>query len=187
MLRLVYVIALALLISCGQRKDTPVVAVTLDSATQSSEAPAYNEEDYEKSLRIESYVTDQALSTADSVLEIKYPCAVVINPTDEQIERMIQENGEEDFATIADDYSYYQSMASQTLDSVGVKQVMLTGRFLKLSGSAGTWLLDMRKEGMPEWNLIFFNPSKKPEIATAIDVSTSDVVKFFDVQQPDRR
>jgi hypothetical protein len=36
-------------------------------------------------------------------------------------------------------------------------------RFIRIVGKANTWDLDIRKENLPAWNLIFFKTTKEPK------------------------
>jgi hypothetical protein len=162
-------------ISCSkptERTDTQadsLAAVAADTDT--------TEIDYEASLKLESYLTKTIGSEAET---IDYTCAILIYPTEEQIEAMKKEVGEDDFYTIADDSQFYLGMAIEKIDSVGIKTATAGGQWLRLKGQAQTWDLDIRKKNLPEWNVIFFNTTKEPKIISAIDLTTTEVRTYFD-------
>ncbi len=134
---------------------------------------------YEEFLKIEAYQVDEDQIPSNDLMTIDSACALIVNPTAEQLERMEEESGEEDFATIVDDYSYYQSTAVMTLDSLGIKTRNADKRYVKFVAPGGGWTIDLRKEGAPEWNLIFFMPGRTPAIMTAIDVTRDSVNAWF--------
>lgn len=164
-------------ISCSkpsEKTDTPadsLAAVATDTIS--------SEIDYEASLKLESYLTKNIASEPET---IDYTCAILIYPTDEQMEEMKKEVGEDDFYTIADDSQFYLGMAIEKIDSVGIKKTTATGQVLRLKGQTKTWDLDIRKKNLPEWNVIFFNTAKEPKIISAIDLTTEEVKSYFDVR-----
>lgn len=90
---------------------------------------------------------------------------------------------EDDFYAAADDNIWYQGIALEMIGSAGIKSITTKGRFLKLIGENKTWNLDIRKKNLPAWNLIFFNRNKEPEIISTIDLTTKQIVDYFDVAQ----
>ncbi len=165
------------LLSCGKTKENATAGDTLKtSKPDSAKADAF---DYEAQFKLENYlVSDQA--DTSKVQTINFDCAVVIYPTDEQIEEMKKSGSEDDFATIADDASFYQAQASQTIDSVGIKTVVANKQFLKFTGSEKTWTLDIRKKNLPAWNLILFNKNKSPQVSPTISLTSEMVRTYFD-------
>lgn len=156
---------------CGTKQESQVESV-VENANGEKETDV---------LQLNNYVVNESMDSS-LVQTIDFTCVVVVIPTDEQVEKMITENGEENFATIADDYSFYQTEALQKIDSAGIPSRFASRRYIKLVAGDNTWLLDVRKEKMPAWNLIFFEKSKEPMIVPAMTV-TADVVKNYFVKE----
>ncbi len=54
---------------------------------------------------------------------INYSCAVLIRPNSRKIEKLKNENTEDDYNTIVDDNEYYMATSAEYLDSVKVKRI----------------------------------------------------------------
>lgn len=139
--------------------------------------------DYETLFKLETYLTDSTIVN-DSIQVIDYDCAVLIYPTSAQIDEMIKANGEDDFFIMADDTEWYQGIAIGMIDSVNVKTTSAMLPFLRLKGKDNTWTLDIRKKGLPEWNIVFFKTTKEPRIISAIDLTVEQVKAYFEVDKP---
>ena len=79
---------------------------------------------------------------------IDFDCAIFY-PSDIQIEEIKKTLGEEAFYLVADDNNWYQGMAIETIDSVGIDKITARGQYLTLNGENKTWTLDIRKDNMP--------------------------------------
>jgi hypothetical protein len=135
---------------------------------------------FESFLRLENYLSAAKIPESDLQV-IDSSCAIFVNPNGRQITEMREAYGEEGLASLTDDNGYFQSNARRILDSVSVKIMDADKRFIKLKGQDGrSWILDLRKEGAPEWNLIIFNTRREPEIVPAIDLTWNRVVGYFD-------
>jgi len=180
---LIFIITAFALLSCSKTTDknssTTSDTLKLTAKDSVSNATAI---DYDSYLKVESYVVPDQTDTFTCYM-IDHDCAVIVNPTDKQIDEMIKVDGEDNFATIADDFSYYQSMAIQMIDSVGVKTESFEKQYVKFIGEKKSWTLDVRKENMPAWNVIFFRRDKDPEIISAIDLTTNHVRDYFEIKK----
>jgi hypothetical protein len=180
---LIFTITAFALLSCSKTTDKNSNAASdslkLTIKDSVSNATAI---DYDSYLKVESYVVPDQTDTSTCYV-IDHDCAVIVNPTDKQIDEMIKLNGEDDFATIADDFSYYQSMAMQMIDSVGIKSESFEKQYVKFIGEKKSWTLDVRKQNMPAWNIIFFKKNKDPEIISAIDLTSNHVRDYFEVKK----
>lgn len=138
---------------------------------------------FESFLRLENYLTAAKITSPELQL-IDSTCAIFVNPTEEQFIEMKKNYGEDGLATLTDDNGYFQSSARHILDSASIKITEVEKRFIRLVGENNkTWLLDIRKEGAPAWNLIIFNTRKEPEIIPAIDLTHNKIVQYFDVKR----
>lgn len=143
--------------------------------------------EYEDYQKLESYLSRNKIKN-DIFETIDFDCAILIYPTDRQIENMKQEYGEDDFYTIADDNEYYQGQAIEyVIDSLGIKKVTASKQFLRLKGITKTWDLDIRKKNLPAWNIIFFKTTKSPEIISAIDLTVEQTKKYFEIEKPPKK
>lgn len=165
--------------SCGV-KNVETMSSSVDSVSpDSTVATGFDENNYESFLNLDNYIASALPNPAD-VQIIDSSAVIIINPTEEQIKEM-EEKYDEDFYTIADDNSFYQAEAMMRLDSVGIKTVNAEKRYLKLKGKNSEWVLDIRKEGAPEWNMILFTAEKSPEIVSSIDVTREKIREFFNL------
>jgi hypothetical protein len=156
-------------------KPEHVEASTQDSI-KAPIASAFDQNNSDSYLNLNNYaVTDADTSNIES---INFNCALIVNPTPEQVENLVTTYGD-DFSTMADDYTFYQSEAIVKFDSAKVKVVNAEKRFVRLIGSSRTWVLDLRKDGAPEWNIILFNIEKEPQVSSAIDVTYEKVGQYF--------
>lgn len=153
----------------AQAPDTASVAV--DSASTASET-------LDEPFKLETYVF-QGKVNGNDVQTISEASVLVVNPTDEQIEEMKRQYGEEDFFTIADDASFYQANAITLIDSMNIKKVTAEKPFALLVGENSPVTLNLRRKGAPGWMIILFNPKKTPEIVPAIDVNKEMLNDYF--------
>ncbi|WP_422359348.1 hypothetical protein [Reichenbachiella sp.] len=112
---------------------------------------------------------------------IEESCAIFINPTSNQILMLKKEYGESDFYTIADDTNWYNYKASEKLEKLNIKILNLESGILKFAGQSETWTLDLSQPGAPEWNFLLFNIKKAPLISSTVDVTDSELKKYFDI------
>ena len=89
------------------------------------------------------------------------------------------EMGENDFYTVADDNDWYHGTAIGLIDSLNVRKITASKRYIMLKGSHKTWTLDVRKENSPSWNLIFFNTTKDPKVVSTVDLTIDQVKEYF--------
>ena len=161
-----------------QHDPIPSDTLTLDSLKAEN---AFNKNDSQTYFILANYLADPEIEpTPVDVQQIDSTCAVLVYPTDEQIKAMQQEKGD-DFMQIADTYSFYQGSAIEMLDSIDVGTISAEKRYLNFKGKKSrAWSLDIRKDGAPLWNLIFFNVGKEPEIISVTDLSREKIIEYFD-------
>lgn len=138
---------------------------------------------YEESWRIENYIVDKEIALSDSlkvVLNLEGNCALFKSPNKEEIEILKEEDGEEDFYTIADDNLFYVSEARQFLDSVELEQVNLfESRFVRfVTLNSDTIYVDLRGKYSMPWNLLFFSPKKGVVLVDITDIE-NEYKKFY--------
>jgi hypothetical protein len=173
------IFVLLLCCSCGVKTvdtDSSLVAIPENGDTTQI---GFDENNYESFLNLENYSTSEQ-PVAAAIRLIDSTSVIVINPNEAQLKEMEEKYGE-DFYTIADDASFYLAEAMMRVDSVGVKKIRISPEhnYVHLKGTTRNWLLSIRKEGAPEWNVVFFDVNKEPEIVSAIDVTTAKIKEFF--------
>ena len=138
--------------------------------------------DYESLFKLDSYLVTNIVDTS-RIQTIDFDCAILVYPTDEQIEEIKKEEGADNFYTIADDNNWYQGLAIEMVDSVGINKEGASRQFIQLIGQDKTWTLNLRKKGLPTWNMIFFKRNKEPLIIQTISLTTEKVRDYFEVKK----
>ncbi|RAV99423.1 hypothetical protein [Pseudochryseolinea flava] len=179
MKKILVVVLVTLTFACNREKakdaNVDTMAVERDAAVVKS---IPNDSTYERFRDFRNYLVTGNVAVED-IQEVNSVCAVVVSPTDEQIKSMIEENGEEDFSTIADDASFYQSEGTLTLDSFGIKTIEAEKRYIRFVGESETWVLDIRQKGAPEWSIIFFDPKKAPQVNSWVDITFDELIAYY--------
>ena len=128
--------------------------------------------------KLESYIEKNKIDNS-KLQNISFDCAILVYPTGRQTSEMKKENGEETFYISADDNSYYLGKAIELLDSLNVKTVTAEKTYIKLIGDKNSWTLNLRKKGLPAWNLVFFSQGKEPEIISTVDINADQICDYF--------
>lgn len=160
----------------------PGDSVGLDSLNS---VRAFDKTDSSTYYELQNYFKDQAIAIEPAEIQmVDSTCAILIYPTEEQLAQLRAENGDA-FQTIASDNIYYHGMAIQMLDSINVETVTANARYINFEGGSPSqsWTLDIRKEGAPPWNLIFFHKTKEPEIVPFVDLSRQKIIEYFQIQK----
>ncbi len=137
-----------------------------------------NQTDLGKIYKLDSYIEKNKIDNS-KLQTINFDCAILVYPTDTQIGEMKKEYGEEDFYTSADDNNYYQGSAIGLLDSLKIKTITAEKSYIKLVGEKSSWTLNLRKKGLPAWNLIIFKKDKEPQIISTVDISSGQICEYF--------
>ena len=167
------------LVDCSQTTDKTGVDTLLTTHLDSVELAEFH---YESLYELGSYVVLEAVDTAE-LQTINFDCAFLVYPTEEQIEQIKKDEGEENFYTIADDYNWYQSLAIEVLDSAGIRQEDATRRYVTFKGDQKSWTLDLRKANLPAWNMVLFKTNKEPIVVPAIDLTKESVREYFETAE----
>ena len=173
-----WALLLTLLFACNSKSTTSDTIKDAKADLPTVQTPEEAAQEFDRWYKIQNYII-QGNIPDDSIQVVDAVGVIVINPTDEQIDKMIREYGEDDFYTVADDNSFYQASAMAQLDSFAVHTVLAEKRYLKLAGNGKTWLIDVRPEGAPEWNMIFFDKKQEPKVMSAIDVTPEELASYF--------
>jgi hypothetical protein len=172
-----------LAVACKKDKQAELAIDSLSSSKtgDSIQAPRESDSLYARFQDFRNYIVKGDVP-AEEVQVIDSVSALIVDPTEEQIKHMIEENGEEDFSTIADDASFYQSEGILTLDSFGIKTIDANKRYIKFVGQSESWLLDIRQKGAPEWNVIFFDPKKTPQVNAWVDITFDELIAYYGIK-----
>lgn len=158
--------------------DVPaeMVAIPFDSVVAERH---FDETDSSTFLVLDNYLEEDIEVPANDMQVVGKTCAILVSPTDAQIQALRHKFGD-DFFTIADDNSYYHGIAIEMLDSIDVETIYAEKPVITFKGDAQkTWNLGIRKEGAPAWNLIFFKTDKEPKIVSKEDLSHDRIIKYF--------
>ena len=201
-----FVLVLIFIFSCaspdkeqGTAADTLAIDTTMQSVdTAYAKAPvdtvaadtvmatrAFDKTDSSTYYELANYFKDIEVPVKPTEIQtVDSTCAILIYPTEEQLAELKTEYGD-NFQTVASDNIYYHGMAIQMLDSINVETVTAKARYINFKGGNGSnaWTLDIRKEGAPPWNLIFFHRNKEPEIVPFVDLSKQKIVDYFQIQK----
>lgn len=127
-------------------------------------------------------LSNYLIKSAESSKVISEPCAVYVQPTAERIEELIEEYGEEDFYTIADDNNWYEYRSFQLLQKLNIKSINIESEIVTLQGVSNAWTMDMYQAEAPAWNFILFNPNKDPKIASTAEISEQELKEYFGIE-----
>lgn len=180
-MRMMLPLLLLVLTACSGKKREQAEVVSSNAGETSADATIGTAAplDYDALFKLETYLANPENDT--SLLQvITESVALMITPTEAQVNALEAEYGE-DFYTIADDASYYQAMAGMMIDSLGVNSVNASKPFVQFIGASDTFTLDIRKQGLPEWNVIFFNTKKSPEVIPAIELTEEKIRTYFEL------
>ncbi len=153
-------LAIFTLISCNQivkhKEDN------LDSVTTISEK------------KVENKKNDNAEISKNRIdtIVVKNQTAIIIEPTDKQIEKRKKEVGEEDFYIGADDYMWYLNESTETfrknkLNVLNIKN----GKTMKFEMENGNNAILELNEEDELWQIYLFDPKLKPK---KIDMTDSE-------------
>jgi hypothetical protein len=148
------------LISCNQivnhKEDN------LDSVTTISEKKVENKKNDNAEI---------SKNRIDTIL-VKNQTAIIIEPTDKQIEKRKKEVGEEDFYIGADDYMWYLNQSTETFrkNKLNVLKIK-NGKTIKFEMENGNNAI-LELNGEDElWRIYLFDPKLKPK---KIDMTDSE-------------
>jgi len=158
------------------KRDSITTTREEDSVTSKPVYSALTLDEYK-----EFYNSDSTIANND--LTIDFDCAVLIYPTEEEINKMKKTYGEDDFYIIADDNNWYQGMAIEMLDSVGIKKATVHGDSLRFKGEDETWSFDLKRDSLTGWNIILFSRRKGPKVISTVDLTTQEIRNYFDIRQ----
>ncbi len=168
--------------SCTRTTDNKQPNLTDSSGTQKTDTTQTAELDYNSYFILENYLMSNEVDNS-KLQRINSDCAILVYPTDEQVEEMKEKEGEENFYTGADDSNWYQGQAIHLMDSMGIKQTAASKQFLQFVGEQKTWTIDIRKKNMPAWNLVLFKKTKAPLIIPTVGLTIEQLQDYFETNR----
>lgn len=163
--------------ACGHNSDAPKTVtkptvlpetiskpVELKQELPEEEQPL--EEEKPQEILLSKYFTDDVTENTPH-FEINEPAVIAIGITDQQLDKVEKELGE-DYFTVVDDRSYYTYVFEEHLDSLEIPIVRPDNntRYLKLTGLRKDYWIDLEKEETSGlyWSYILFNTFDEPKI-----------------------
>lgn len=172
--------------SCSRKEPKSYISsrdslvAKVDSSTTEDVYTVATLDEHKGMYELKSYLT-----TVESLHKqtIDFDCVILIYPTEAQIERMKNDYGEEDFYIVADDNNWYQQKAAEIIDSLGIKRIIASEQYLILKGENKTWTLDIRRNNLPSWNLVFFKRAREPQIISTVSLNMEAARDFFEIPE----
>jgi hypothetical protein len=171
---------LLLLLGCSS-VDNRSIDDPEDTSSSEKVYTALSLDEYKEMYDIQSYITTKVDDSRTETID--FDCAILIYPTDEQIEEMKRQMAEEDFYVVADDNNWYQGTAIGLIDSLNIKKFTARERYLILKGNNKRRTLDIRKDNSVSWNLIFFKRTKEPKVISTVDLTIEQVKEYFETAE----
>jgi hypothetical protein len=176
-MRYFVLIGVVALWGCSTKDDS---ATPLEEDTNDEKVYwALSLDEMRKLYSIQTYLSDEGQEAAEI---IDFDCAILIYPTNAQMYEMKRDFEEEDFHVVADGNNRYHENAIGMIDSLGVRTMTVTERYLRLKGKEN-WNLDIRKPQLPSWNLIFFKTTKEPKVISIVNLTVDEVREYFEIGQ----
>ncbi|MBT1701035.1 hypothetical protein KK083_29350 [Fulvivirgaceae bacterium PWU4] len=129
---------------------------------------------YKQMYRLENYLT----AGTDSVQTIDFDCAVIVNPTNEQVGELKKMQGQ-DFEENAKIDTRHREAARCMIESRGIQTLTATGQFIRFTSKNQTWHLDVQRDMLPDWKLILYKEGNAPLILPGLTLTMEDVDQYF--------
>lgn len=136
---------------------------------------------YKSMYRTENYITER---TDSKVQTIAFDCAVVVNPSEDQILNLKKAIGDDinirndiDKSTIIS--AKHSEAVRCMIESKGIRTLEATGQFISFVSEKRIWNLNVRKDSIPDWKYIFYKEGKEPLILPSLMLTVEDVEQYF--------
>jgi len=122
----------------------------------------YEHEKYEQGAEVGSPIQNTSNNLPNKDLQvITSPCAVLIRPNLQNLEKLKKENSEDDFNTIVDDNQYYMATSIQYLDSLKVKILHRNSEGSLIFKTTQGTIFILQTDSV-YWGVLLFNGRTKP-------------------------
>ncbi|MHB8260186.1 MAG: hypothetical protein ACYDCN_04980 [Bacteroidia bacterium] len=132
--------------------------------------------DKEDNFKLDNYIV--YAYTPNDVTTINKTCAVIIYPTTDQSAKIQKQMSEEDFSTVADDYSFYQSQYLEVASKRKIETTSPDTRYIKFVGNKRIVVVDRCAKVSSGWMVILFRPDSLPKISGEVEADTAFVNYF---------
>jgi hypothetical protein len=117
-------------------------------------------------------------SGKNDTLHISEPLIVMTWPDSLMMEQLKSKDSDAFYIT-ADDYSYYNSELMQLADSLGIRNISTSLKYLQFALPGGKhWMLDRSPEES-WWGVYVYNGSDTPSVYSAIDDNRTYLKNYF--------
>jgi hypothetical protein len=181
--RLIFFILI--IISCQNQTSNKQGASTLDSLNTVNTLNVHSRfldgNEYHSHIQLDFATTKKKIEDAKSYILIDKVCAVSVIPDTTWINKQQKLMPEDDWNTIVSDNQYYQQIATDTLEKIGIPTIFAPRdkryiKFLKNNGNECN--IDLYKL-IDAWGLILFNGIDNPVLwsSTEIDKEIKEIYK----------
>jgi len=169
------------LCACNSKPGQQATSAANDTTTAPVDSTPTKEADYvsyEEVQRIDSALVPNTISDTGLAVLITKTTSIVIVPDEIHMRQQIRVDSE-GFYSVADDFSYYTSMARDTLEKNGISQQSYNHqkRYLVFKGTAGTIYTIDGDKIQNVWGTILFNSVDTPVLWSGTDIAPT--VKWY--------
>jgi len=126
---------------------------------------------HEPGTKLRSVIANTSINLPNKGLPvITFPCAIVISPTSQKLEKLKKENSEDEFYTIVDDNQYYIALSTQYLDSVKVRILHRNSEGSLIFKTTHGIMFEFQADSV-YWGVLLFNGRAKPLKADMTDIN----------------
>lgn len=103
---------------------------------------------------------------------------ILLMPSENEIDDIQSKYSEEDFIEVLADMTWYTDLASEQLDSLGIKNQYFDkdSIIIKQLDKSETILIKKELDG----DMVLIHPHKKPVISNSVDFDKAKVIKYFE-------
>ncbi len=118
--------------------------------------------------------------SSEGVFTVRQDAVIFLWPDSAEYAYMEATYSEDDFVEIISDMNWYPMIASETLDSLGIRHFDCSSDTLLLISTGNEPIILLRKK--LDADMILFNPGKKPVLQHAIEFDERKTKAFFDLE-----
>ena len=179
--RLTFVLLTCFIISCQiKNSDKSNLNKRLDKDSIANFNAVDSIFDYKASFILENFISFSK-PKENEITIINEDCGIFTVPDSIQISKMKGKTKEEEegFYVGANDNDFYQSESKKFLDSLKIKTIYPTTRYLKFKTKGGSILFDTKSKYTNGWMVVLFLGDRKPKIVDfgSIEDSYNDYLK----------
>jgi hypothetical protein len=143
-----------------------------------------SEEEFALGFDINTYLVDFMPDSTESLI-LKQNCAVFIGPSEEQLDELRKQFGQQEFSAIVEDNVIFEITAREMISSLNVCNISTQKRYIIFVRPDETKIvLDTKATYSLKWNLILFHYDKDPEVVDMLEVDMIHIANYFNVRVP---